>query len=102
MASDVYGIGFLIAGGTELTTELKVDEVDALGLTAIDLSADGDEARRRIMRTRLAELTELTGEYLVVNTADGREWIIQPRSVMAAWFTEPGDRKPRMGFKAVE
>ena len=98
MAGDVYGIGFLIPGGNELTTELTVDEVDAFGVGAIDLPADHDEARRRIMRTRLGELSELTDTYLVVNTADGREWIVPGRSIMASWFTEPGDRKPRVGF----
>jgi len=101
MASDVYGIGFVIAGVGELTTELTVDEVDGLGLGAIDLPADKDEARRRIMRTRLALLSELTHEYLVVNTADGREWIVPRRSVIASWFTEPGDRKPKLGFEAI-
>ena len=102
MAGDVYGIGFLIAGGNELTTELMVDEVDALGLAAIEeLPTDKGEARRRIMRSRLAILNELTSEYLVVNTADGREWIVPGRSVIASWFTEPGDREPRMGFEAV-
>ena len=101
MATDVYGIGFIIAGVGELTTELTVDEVDALGLAAIDPPADKYEARRRIMRTRLAELDEPTDEYLVVNTADGREWIVPRRSLIASWFTVPGDRKPRMGFKAV-
>ncbi len=101
MASDAYGIGFLIAGVGELTTELTVDEVDALGLAAMDPPADKNEARRRIMRTRLAQLKELADEYLVINTADGREWIVPPRSLIAAWFTEPGGRKPRMGFDAV-
>jgi hypothetical protein len=102
MASDTYGIGFLIAGGAELTTKLTVDEVNALGVAQIDLPTDADEVRRRIMRTRLALLSELTDEYLVVNTADGREWIVPRRSVLASWFTEPGDRKPRMGFEAVD
>jgi hypothetical protein len=101
MARDVYEIGFRIASGNELTTELTVDEVDALGGAAIDLPDDKDEARRRIMRTRLAVLNDLAGEYLVVNTADGREWIVPGRSVLASWFVEPGNRKPRMGFEAV-
>jgi hypothetical protein len=101
MAGDVYRIGFLIAGGIELTTELTVDDVDALGLAAIDLPADHAEARQRIMRTRLALLAELTDQHLVVNTADGREWIVPSRSVLAAWFTEPGGRRHAMGFVAL-
>jgi hypothetical protein len=33
--------------------------------------------------------------------ADGRERIVPRRSLIASWFTDPGDRKPRMGFEAV-
>jgi len=101
MAARGYRLIFDIAGGSRVTTELSIDEVDELRRSGgyLDLPPDDVEARRLVVRSRLGELTDMAEGHLVLADPTFGEWIIPGRSVLSATFMEPG-AKPgrRMGF----
>lgn len=94
---------FDIAGGSRVATELSIEDVDKLTRTGGYLSVPSDlaEARRQVVRSRLAELTDLGEGHLVLADPAFGEWVIPARSVLSATFMEPGSKQEhRIGFGA--
>ena len=101
MSSKGYRLVFDIAGGAKVTSELSIEDVDQMRRSGgyLDLPPDDAEARRLVVRSRLAHLTDMSGGHLVLADPAGGEWIIPGRSVLSAAFMEPGDEpKHRLGF----
>lgn len=101
MTSNGYRLVFDIAGGVKVTSELTIEDVDQMRRSGryLNLPPDAVEARRLVVRTRLAYLTDMSEGHLVLADSAGGEWIIPGRSVLSATFTEPGDApEHRMGF----
>jgi hypothetical protein len=101
MTSKGYRLVFDIAGGVKVTSELAIEDVDEMRWSGRyrNLPHDDAEARRLVVRTRLAYLTDMSDGHLVLADPAGGEWIIPGRSVLSATFMEPGDESEhRLGF----
>jgi hypothetical protein len=101
MVSNGYRLVFDIAGGVRVASELSIEDVDEMRRSGryLDLPPDDAEARRLVVRARLAYLTDMGEGHLVLVDPAGGEWIIPGRSVLSATFIEPGDEpEHRLGF----
>jgi hypothetical protein len=102
MTARGYRLVFDIAGGVRVTSELSIEEVDEMRRSGryLNLPSDESEARRLVVRTRLAFLTDMSDGHLVLADPAGGEWIIPGRSILSATFMEPGNEpEHRLGFR---